>query len=122
MYEFKHLYVERLRRKYELSEKDYKVLYRFSHSIDNELRWEAAELLCDHYTPKAENIVIKFIGTAATAAHHQDKPQHHDTESDQDHFITTYRNRKSCFILAFCFFQIIFSSHNLTFIFNLCGS
>lgn len=60
MYEFKHLYVEKLRRKYELSEKDYKVLYRFSHSIDNELRWEAAELLCDHYTPKAEKVLRRM--------------------------------------------------------------
>lgn len=60
MHELKYLYVEKLRRKYELSEKDYKVLYRFSHSIDNELRWEAAELLCDHYTPKAEKVLRRM--------------------------------------------------------------
>lgn len=53
MHELKHLYIEKLRRKYELSERDYDVLYKFSHNFDDELRWEAAELLCDHYTPKA---------------------------------------------------------------------
>lgn len=60
MYELKYLYVEKLRRKCELSENDYKVLYRFSHSLDNELRWEAAELLCDHYTPKAEKVLRRM--------------------------------------------------------------
>lgn len=60
MYELKYLYIEKLRRKYELSEEDYKVLYKFSHSIDNELRWETAELLCDHYTPTAERILRRM--------------------------------------------------------------
>ena len=60
MHELKHLYIEKLRRKYELSERDYDVLYKFSHSFDDELRWEAAELLCDHYTPKAEKVLRRM--------------------------------------------------------------
>lgn len=60
MYELKHLYVEKLCRKYKLSKRDYDVLYKFSHSFDDELRWEAAELLCDHYTPKAEKVLRRM--------------------------------------------------------------
>lgn len=60
MYELKYLYIEKLRRKYELSKKDYDILYKFSRSINNELRWEAAELLCDHYTPKAERVLRRM--------------------------------------------------------------
>lgn len=52
--------MENMRGKSELSEKDYKYLYRYSHDLNYWTRFEVAELLCNHYTPEAERVLRRL--------------------------------------------------------------
>lgn len=61
MYSFKKRFLlENMQKKDELSARDYEILYRYSYDLSYELRSDVAELLCDHYTPKAEKILRRM--------------------------------------------------------------
>lgn len=56
----KRSFIEYARGKDKLSERDYKILYRYSYDLDYWLRCDVAELLCDHYTLKAEEVLRRL--------------------------------------------------------------